>query len=221
MIVAKAPPQPEQQQPELPQPERRVLLRDVSWEMYQSLRLIEQNYHLRMTYDRGLLEIMSPSRKHERVSYLIGRMIDEWTMHHDIDIGAGRNTTFNRKDLDRGLEPDNCYWITHEPDIRDREEFDLAIDPPPDLAIEVDVSRLSISKLPIYASLGVPEIWRWRYEALEILRLNEQSEYVIQQASLELPRFPIAQATSLLQDREGKSDTKVVKSFVRLIKSRR
>src|SRR5687768_13794599 len=111
--------------------ERPLLLRGVSWETYQALRAPQENNHLRMTYDRGALEIMSPSRKHEEVSYLTGRMIDQWTLLQDIDIAGGRNTTFSRHDLERGLEPDNCYWITRAEDVYDREEIDLRVDPPP------------------------------------------------------------------------------------------
>src|SRR5512145_2881500 len=98
--------------------ERRVFLGGVSWTTYQELRRAEENRNLRMTYDHGALEIASPSRKHEQVSYLIGRMIDEWTLRHGIDVAAGRNTTFSRPDLDSGLEPDNCYWITNEKLVR-------------------------------------------------------------------------------------------------------
>ena len=88
--------------------ERRIFLGGVSWETYQSLRGAEENSNLRMTYDRGELEIVSPSRNHEHISYLVGRMIDQWTYCQKIDIAAGRNTTFGRRDLERGLEPDNC-----------------------------------------------------------------------------------------------------------------
>ena len=201
--------------------EHRTLLHNVSWETYQSLRAANPSGHLRMTYDNGELEIMSPSRKHERISYLIGRMIDEWTLLADIDVAAGRNTTFSREDLLKGLEPDNCYWITNELVMRDKEEVDLKIDPPPDLALEVDVTRSSIAKLPIYRSLGVPEVWRWRHETLAILRMDDAGEYQQQDSSTELPSFPFKVAIEVLTDREGNSDTTLIRQFVRRIKKRR
>ena len=108
-----------QQDLERPDLERRVFLGGISWETYQSLRNADENYHLRMTYNHGALEIASPSRRHEQVSYQLGRLIDQWTLYHKIDMAAGRNTTFSRKDLDQGLEPDNCYWIRHERTMRD------------------------------------------------------------------------------------------------------
>lgn len=197
-----------------------VRLGGVSWAVYQALRRADENIHLRMTYDRGALEIVSPSRKHEQVSYLIGRMIDQWTLYWDIDVAAGRNTTFSRRDLDRGLEPDNCYWISHEAAMRDRDELDLTCDPPPDLVLEVDVTRSSIPKLPIYAALGVPEVWHWKLGALEALRLSGEGKYRSRRQSSELPRFPLALATQLLLGRSGRSDTAVIQEFIRSIQSK-
>jgi Uma2 family endonuclease len=201
--------------------ERRVFLGGIAWETYQSLRNAAENSNLRMTYDHGALEIVSPSRKHEQVSYLIGSMIDQWVLRYKIDMAAGRNTTFSRLDLDQGLEPDNCYWFRHEREIRDKSEVNLQIDPPPDLVLEVDVTRSSIPKLPIYAALGVPEVWQWRLDALEVFRLNAQQQYVPKKGSVELRQFPLALVAKLLQEREGKSDTTVIQEFIRGIRPTR
>jgi Uma2 family endonuclease len=201
--------------------ERRVFLGGISWETYQSLRNADENYHLRMTYDHGALEIVSPSRRHEQVSYLIGSMIDQWVVRHKIDMAAGRNTTFSRRDLDQGLEPDNCYWFRHERAIRNKAEVDLRIDPPPDLVLEVDITRSSIPKMPIHAALGVPEIWQWRLDAIEVFRLTDRRQYAPQKGSRELRKFPLALAAQLLNEREGKSDTTVIQEFARAIRARR
>jgi Uma2 family endonuclease len=200
--------------------EHRVLLHDVTWDTYQALRAANPSGHLRMTYDQGVLEVRSPSRKHERISYLFGRMIDQWTLARDIHIQAGRNTTFSREDLRRGLEPDNCYWIAHEAQVRDRDEVDLAVDPPPDLALEVDVSHSAMPKLPVYAALGVPEVWRWRYDLLEVLRLDSARRYEAQAESVELPGFPLDLASQIVTQREGQSDTHLIQTFLREIKLR-
>ncbi len=196
--------------------EHRLLLHDVPWETYQALREANPSSHLRMTFDGGELEIMSPSRKHEKVSYLLGRMIDEWTVLHQIAVEAGRNTTFSRQDLQKGLEPDNCYWIAHQAAIRDKEEIDLTIDPPPDLAVEVDVTRSSLSKLPIYQALGVPEVWRWRAGMLEVLSLQEGGDYVPRQHSEALPSFPLTLAEELLEP-TGEDNTAIMLRFRKAI----
>jgi Uma2 family endonuclease len=201
--------------------EHRVVLHGIPWQTYQQLRRKNPSSGLRMTYDRGTLEIMSPSRKDERISYLIGRMIDEWTLAKGIDVAAGRNSTFSREDLEKGLEPDNCYWITHESEMRDQEEVDLTIHPAPDLALEVDVTRSSIPKLPIYQALGVIEVWRWRQDAIEVVRLDDEGNYQAHAGSAELPGFPLALVASILQGRERKGDTTLVRQFIRRIQDRR
>ena len=198
----------------------RIVLSGVSWKTYLSLRNAAENDHLRMTYDQGALEIMSPSSKHELVSYLMGRMIDQWTLRFEIDIRAGRSTTFRRKDLEKGLEPDNCYWITHELQVRGKSKVNLRRDPPPDLVLEVDVSWSSIPKLPIYAALGVPEVWHWNDDdKLEVLRLAKGQKYKVAKDSRELPKFPFALVTSLIDQRQQLSDTQLVMKFIQSISS--
>jgi Uma2 family endonuclease len=205
------------------QTEWRIVLHGVPWDTYQTLRNADENYHLRMTYDRGALEIVSPSRKHESISYVLGRMIDQWTLRHKIHIAAGRNTTFSRKDLERGLEPDNCYWITHEREIRRKDNVDLRFDPPPDLVLEVDVTSSSIPKIPIYAALGVPEVWHWNDDdKLEVIRLSSSGDYRAVRQSRELPKFPLKLAVMLVLDRHDMSDTELISQFIKSIrKSRR
>jgi Uma2 family endonuclease len=199
--------------------ESSVVLRGVSWDNYQSLRTPEANNHLRMTYDRGELEIMSPSKKHEQVSYLIGRTIDEWTDSRGLEIHGGRSTTFSRKDLDRGLEPDNCYWIANEARVRERDAIDLSIDPPPDLALEVDVTSSWIEKLPIYQALGVPEVWRWRSESFEIVVLGTGRQYAPQTSSACLAGFPIELMVDLLRRRCTMGNNALIRAFRRAIVS--
>jgi Uma2 family endonuclease len=199
----------------------RIFLSGVSWKTYLSLRNATENDHLRMTYDRGALEIMSPSSKHELVSYLMGRMIDQWTLHFEIDIRAGRSTTFHRKDLEKGLEPDNCYWITHQLQMRDKDKVNLRRDPPPDLVLEVDVSWSSIPKLPIYAAMGVPEVWHWNDDDnLEVLRLAKGPKYKVCKDSRELPKFPFALVMSLIHQRQRMSDTQIIKEFIKTISTK-
>jgi len=201
--------------------ERRIVLYGVSWETYESLREAEENYHVRMTYDRGALEFVSPSRKHEQVSYLLGRMIDQWTLQQKVEIAAGRNTTFPRDDLACGLEPDNCYWIRHEKLMRGKGEVNLAVDPPPDLVIEVDVTSPSISKMPIYLALGVPEVGHWAEGHLRVLHVDSRGAYRSRTTSKELPGFPLPIAEDLLKDRVKQGETSLIARFVRKIRSHR
>jgi len=195
------------------QREQRFVLRGVSWPTYEALRDAPENYHVRMTYDRGDLEIMSPSKSHERYAYFIGRLIDVWTEELNIDVQSCRIMTFKREDLDRGLEPDNCYYVEHEPQMRQKTELDLAIDPPPDLAIEVEVSAPVIRKMPLYAAFGVPEVWRFDGETLQVHRLNPAGQYEPRDGSVCLPRFPIAQVLDVLRQVNTASETALVRSL--------
>ena len=113
----------------------------------------------------------------------------------------------------RGLEPDNCYYIEHESAVRDRDEVDLAIDPPPDLAVEVDVTARSIDRMPIYAALGVSELWRWHEDKLHMLRLDSDGQYIEESASRALPGFPCERLTELIKRRTAADETTLIREF--------
>src|SRR3989304_806860 len=141
------------------QRDNRFLLPAVPWQAYIALREQSENEHVRMIYDRGVLEMMTPSKRHEQYGYLIGRLIDVWTEELKIDVQSCRTVTFKREDIQRGLEPDNCYYIAHELTVRDKVELDLSVDPPPDLAIEIDLGSSVTDKMALYAAFNVPEVW--------------------------------------------------------------
>lgn len=191
----------------------RILLDGVSWETYQSLREANPGGHLRMTFDQGVLEFMSPSKKHEQISSLLGSMMYEWMMLRSIGAVFGGHTTFSRRDLLRGLEPDNCCWIARYPEVLDKEDIDLTVDPPPDLALEVEVSRSSVPKLPIYQALGVPEVWRWRRGSLEVLILDAAGQYQSKPDSKALAGFPFRLAEEFIELRDVNNHLELMKRF--------
>lgn len=193
-----------------------VVLHGVSWEVYQALRQPEENNHLRMTYDRGDLEIMSPQRKHGKIVSLLALMIYEWTRRHRIKIESGGNMTCDRADLERGLEPDLCYWIAQQAAVRGKDRIDLLVDPPPDLALEVDVSRSAIPKLPIYESLRIPEVWRWG-AGLEVLKVGKDLHYSVRTTSSALPGFPVSIAEDFLRQRDLEDETTLMERFEKAI----
>src|SRR5262245_38805161 len=121
--------------------EERQLLSGVSWDRYEELLREYEGRHIRLTYSGGDLEIMTVSSGHECSKTLIARLLEALTEELDIPIMGVGNTTFRRKDLARGLEPDECWYIEHEEQMRGKAEIDLTIDPPPDLVIEVEVTR--------------------------------------------------------------------------------
>ena len=153
--------------------EQRVIHHNVSWETYERL-LAERadNSAPRFAYDRGELEIMSPNPEHERTNRRIAQLVlavaDEMEIMAE-DLGS---TTFRREDLERGFEPDSCFYIRNEEAIRGKDRIDLTVDPPPDLVIEVDITSPSLDKLSVYAHMGVPEVWRYDGRKVSILILG-------------------------------------------------
>src|SRR5438132_7530835 len=138
-----------------------LVLTGADWRTYSRLlRVFAERPSVRLTYDRGDLEIMSPLPEHESDADMLGRFVVVLTEELGLPIKAGRSTTFRRRGLRRGLEPDNSYWIANEPRVRGKRRINLRIDPPPDLAIEVDVTSSSLNRMGIYAVLAVPEVWR-------------------------------------------------------------
>lgn len=193
--------------------ESRFLLNGVPWIAYLSLRDAEENDHIRMTYDHGALEMMSPSKRHEQLANLLGRLVEAWAEETGVDLQSCRTMTLRREDVERGLESDNCYYIQNEPVMRARTELDLTEDPPPDLAIEVDLGRPALDRSALYAAFGVPELWRYNGRELSIFRLDAQGRYVLAAASEALSGFPIEQATRVVQRLGAASDSVMAKSF--------
>jgi Uma2 family endonuclease len=141
--------------------ERRVALQGITWQAYQTiLHALPQTRAARLTFDDGTLEIAMPLEIHEQGSELIGLFIRILVVEMGLKVKSMRSTTLDREDLNRGAEPDNAYYIQNQPKVVGR-AVNLAQDPPPDLVVEVDITHTDIDKNRLYASMGVPEFWRF------------------------------------------------------------
>ena len=168
-------------------PEQLVILDRVTWDTYE--RLITEHGErcgTRFTYDEGVLQIMVVSSRHERPNRRLASLVEVLAEEWALDIEQLGSMTFKRKDLQKGFEPDSCFYIEHADTIRDREEIDLAVDPPPDLSIEVDITSGSLNRFPIFAAVGIPEIWRFDGKRVAIFQL-ESGDYVEAANSLAFP----------------------------------
>jgi len=164
-----------------------VILDRVSWETYERLLLEhEENSGTHFAYDQGMLEIMVLSAGHEAFKHILTLIVDVIAEEFSIDIYGLGSTTFRRADLARGFEPDACFYIQHEDLIRGKQAIDLMFDPAPDLVIEIDITSPSLNKFPIFAALGVTEIWRYDGEHVGIFLL-QAGQYVEQATSVMLP----------------------------------
>lgn len=195
-----------------------AVLHGVSWDAYVRLRDEPENDRYRMTYDRGVLELMTVSFFHEAMAEFLARLIGTWTEEHDISIRSCGHMTCQRKDLERALEPDKGYYIAHSGDVRGLRKVKLPDDPPPDLVVEVDVTNPSVNKLPIYAAMGVSEVWRWCKGRVQVLHLVDES-FVVHDDSRCLPGFPIDQATQFLVRSESEDETALIRDFRRSVRN--
>ncbi len=189
---------------------QRFVLQGVPWELYRKLRDLPENYHVRMTFDEGILEMMSPSDLHERWADLIGQLISVWRLELDVDMVSCRTMTVSRKDLQKGFEPDNCYYVQHEPQVWQKAELDFAVDPPPDLAVKVNVSRSSLGKLKLYAAFGVPEVWRYDGQRIEVFTLGPKHRYLPSAESVCFPGIPLDEMARIL----GRVNTEREKALI-------
>jgi Uma2 family endonuclease len=157
--------------------EQRVILQNISWQTFKTM-LAEMggNRNSRLAYDNGIVEIMTPLMPHENSNRLIEVFVGVLCEELGLEIKRAGSLTMTRDDLERGAEPDSSYYIQNESLVRDKEHIDLTTDPPPDLVLEVEYSRSKIDKFRLYASMGVPEFWRYNGTVLRVYRL-ENGEY--------------------------------------------
>jgi Uma2 family endonuclease len=195
-----------------PPPEQRFHLSGIPWETYVLFSDGLGPRHIRVTYDRGEMEIMALSPRHENRKKVLGRFVETLTEELEIDIASFGSMTCRREDMLRGLEPDDAYWIAHEPVVRGRKDLDLATDPPPDLAIEVEISRSVLDRISIYAALKVPELWRWDGKTLTVNLLGERGTYRVSKRSKAFPFLPLKEVTSFL-NRTDLSETQLIRAF--------
>jgi Uma2 family endonuclease len=199
--------------------EERVVLQNVTWQLYElMLAQLGENRSVRLAYDRGILELMSPLMPHERSKRLLEKLIDIVLEELDIPAVSVGSMTCKREDLDRGSEPDSGYYIQNEPLIRHRETVNLEEDPPPDLVLEVEYSRSAVNKLKLYAAMGVPEFWRYNGQTLRIYQLFGQ-EYVQQENSLTFSPILVTEFPQFMQEAKDIGEVAMMKKFRAWVRS--
>ncbi|HEV3202796.1 MAG TPA: Uma2 family endonuclease [Gemmataceae bacterium] len=192
--------------------EQRLRLSAVPWESYVIYSDGLGPRHIRVTYDRGEMEVMTLSSRHEHKKKLLARLVEALTEEMEIDVASFGSMTYRRKDLRRGLEADESYWIHNEPIIRGREEIDLEVDPPPDLVLEIDISRSTLNRMAIYAALRVPEVWRWDGNHLRVFFLSARGTYRQNERSKAFPFLPMAEFIQFLTRRDL-GETRLLRNF--------
>lgn len=164
-----------------------IIQHGVTWDSYEELlEAVRETTSVRISYDVGTLQIMSPSSKHENTATLIERLVDLLSIRRRIKVLFYGSVTIKKNREQKGAEPDACFYVQTTNAVGTKEEIDFNNDPPPDVVVEIDLHHESISKFPIYLGLGVPELWLYDGDMLMIYQLR-QGQYVKTHASQSLP----------------------------------
>lgn len=173
--------------------EKRLVFRALDWPAFKQVqKILAERSHARFVYDGTLLEITMPLETHERLARLIELFIRILVVEMGFKMKSMGSTTLDRPDLLKSAEPDNGYYIQNYALVADH-EIDLAVDPPPDLVVEVDITHTDIDKDRLYARMGIPEFWRFDGQTWRILSLKEE-QYIECERS---PTFPSITKTDL------------------------
>lgn len=201
----------------LTQPEQFIQLSGISWETYEILLAQLSLSQVRLTYNRGHLEMSVRSSEHELYKTIIGRFVETLAEELQLNIAAFGSTTFQLPES-IGVEPDECFYIQNIAAVLGKKRIDLNRDPAPDLIVEIEVASSSEHRLQIYAGIGVPEVWLYNGERL-IINLFENGAYIEGESSLAFPALHILEIVKFLQQAETMDYLELVKSFRDWVKS--
>jgi Uma2 family endonuclease len=188
-------------------------LEGIGWETYEHLLDDLDGQHLRLTYDKGRLSIVLPTPRHDKIKRLIGRMIEALSLELHIPLSSFGSATWRSAPGMKGVEADESYYIQSERLIRGKDDIDLSVDPPPDLVVEVEISHPPLARLPVYAGLGVPEIWVYRGDGITVLVLRD-GKYVPDERSLAFPWLRPADIDQFLAARRTMSELELIERFL-------
>jgi len=172
----------------------RVILHGVTWATFERLLADRgDSSGVRLAYDRGTVELTMPSPEHEWFKATLTQIVDAIAFARDLHYENLASTTFTREDLSRGFEPDACFYVQHADAMHELRRLDLTIDPPPDLVLEIDITSTSLNKLPLYAALGVPEVWRYTRQGIHLYQRRGEGYEPIESSTV----FPGVHRTDL------------------------
>ncbi len=170
-------------------PGQQLLLQDISWGEFETiLDELGENRSTRVSYSKGMLEIMTPLPEHEFSKKILGTLVEILLDELGIDFWPLGSVTIKKKSMREGVEPDECYYITNATAVRGRNRLNFETDPPPDLAIEIDIT--SRTAFDNYEILGIPEFWKYEGKQLQINVLR-QGKYVAVQTSNLFPQIDV------------------------------
>lgn len=196
-----------------------LILNEITWEEYEELLAdLGDSGRVRVSYDKGRLEIMSPSLSHERYKDLILWIAHTLADEIGIYMESAGSTTFKKEQFAQGAEPDTCFYVQNAARIIGKRQINLETDPPPDVIVEIDVSHESKGKFAFYAAIGVPEIWRYYERKAQIYNLREQN-YTESPNSRAFPVLTADALTEFLEQSKTQGQSASLKSFRNWLKA--
>lgn len=193
--------------------EQRTVLHNISWETFETLlRETGEKRGSRFAYEGGTLEIMTPFFEHENYNSNLGNFIVALAEELNIEIKSAGSMTLKRRTTNRGIEPDKCFYVQNELVVRSKQKLDLETDPPPDLAIEIDIINSSVNKFGIYSVLGVIELWRYNGQDLKFYQLSE-GQYIECESSLAFLIVSAKDISPFIEQSKSTGEIALLKSF--------
>jgi len=189
-----------------------MVLPNISWRTFEQILDEIGETRFRISYLHGKLEFMTTSFKHDHFSRWLGRLIFFVALELKIPLATGGSTTLKESLVEVGLEPDECFWIKHEKAMRDKEKWLAGNDPPPDLAVEIDITSTWLDRLEIYAALQVPEVWRFDGEKLKVLILSNE-KYKERTKSLAFPMLPMKEFAQFVTKLGSADEVSLIQEF--------
>jgi Uma2 family endonuclease len=193
--------------------DNRIVFHDVTWDEYEKFLQAVGERPARVTYDRGMLEIMTLSSVHEWWKGRLGFVVRLLGGALGVDVQGYGSMTQRRRDIERGLESDECFYIGNLSGMRGPRVIDITQDPPPDLGIEVEVHQSAVDRMAIYAALGVAEVWRFGDDTLRVFHLQADGNYEERPHSAAFPSLPLAEFVRFLLTTQDLSDAALIHAF--------
>lgn len=173
-----------------------LILRGITWQTYENLLAdLGEQSGTRLTYDQGVLEIMTLTPEHESLNRYLASLVDLLVDELEMDVHPVGSSTFKREDRERGFEPDSSFYFQHAAQMRGKKRIDLTVEPAPELVIEIDISHGSLDKLTLFAQFGVQEVWRFDGTTVYLYRLANGTYEEVESSSI----FPNLTTTTIAE----------------------
>jgi Uma2 family endonuclease len=206
-------------------PDQHMAVTELTWEDYEQLLDWRDagRRPVRITFDSGRLEVMTHGNRHERYKGLLGRVVSVLCEELNVPMVLGGNCTIRREDLDRGFEPDDWFYLgstaTRMTEATATRALDFRTDPPPDLAIEIEITRNILDRIPLYAAVKILELWRFDGTRFDIWALQSNGSYALAESSRYFPAVTAAAINGCLIDLATVDDTARLRRFREWIRS--